>query len=187
MYSGLWSMMLLDPSKVISSPLFPNGMIRATLMGAVPYDPLRKPFCLCQGASLPPWLSLYGSVYRSSSQHLCLSEVSPAKRGESILEERHGARRHALVEREVLQPRGESPQWGNRLLYETCFAAARVLPLRSPAHRQNRPPHNTLNSNSAGAMLGSHGRGRRTEQAHTDPLRTNVRASYPSNRAAMRR
>ncbi len=81
-YSGLWSLMLLDPSKVIHLTL-PNGMIRPTLMGAVPYDPY------VASASAKALRCLLGSafmaVFIAAPLSIWFVEFS-RKRGKSILE-----------------------------------------------------------------------------------------------------
>jgi hypothetical protein len=111
-YSGLWSLMLLDPSKVIHLTL-PNGMIRPTLMGAVPYDPY------VASASAKALRCLLGSafmaVFIAAPLSIWFVEFS-RKRGKSILEERH-ERGAMLVEREVLS-REVKAHNGNRFAYE---------------------------------------------------------------------
>lgn len=112
MYSGLWSLMLLDPSKVIHLTL-PNGMIRPTLMGAVPYDPY------VASASAKALRCLLGSafmaVFIAAPLSIWFIEFS-RKRGKSILEERH-ERGAMLVEREVLSQEVKAHN-GNRFAYE---------------------------------------------------------------------
>ena len=112
MYSGLWSLMLLDPSKVIHLTL-PNGMIRPTLMGAVPYDPY------VASASAKALRCLLGSafmaIFIAAPLSIWFIEFS-RKRGKSILEERH-ERGAMLVEREVLRAEVRAHN-GNRFAYE---------------------------------------------------------------------
>ncbi len=112
MYSGLWSLMLLDPSKVIHLTL-PNGMIRPTLMSAVPYDPY------VASASAKALRCLLGSafmaVFIAAPLSIWFIEFS-RKRGKSILEERH-ERGAMLVEGDVLSSEVRAHN-GNRFAYE---------------------------------------------------------------------
>ena len=122
LYSGLWSLMLLDPSKVIHLTL-PNGMIRPTLMGAVPYDPY------VASASAKALRCLLGSafmaIFIAAPLSIWFIEFS-RKRGKSILEERH-ERGAMLVEREVLRAEVRAHN-GNRFAYE----CSRLEPPRNP-------------------------------------------------------
>lgn len=122
MYSGLWSLMLLDPTKVIHLTL-PNGMIRPTLMGAVPYDPY------VASASAKALRCLLGSafmaIFIAAPLSIWFIEFS-RNRGKSILEERH-ERGAMLVEREVLRTEVRAHN-GNRFAYE----CSRLDPPREP-------------------------------------------------------
>ncbi len=122
-YSGLWSLMLLDPAKIIHLTL-PNGMIRPTAMGAVPYDPF------VASASAKAFRCLLGSAFMAIFIAAPLSvwfiEYS-RRRGKSILEERH-ERGAMLVERDVLRDEVRAHN-GNRFAYE----CSRLDPAREPA------------------------------------------------------
>lgn len=121
-YSGLWSLMLLDPSKVIHLTL-PGGIIRPTLMGAVPYDPY------VATASAKALRCLLGSgfmaIFIAAPISIWFIEYS-RRRGKSILEERH-ERGAMLVERDVLRAEIRAHN-GNRFAYE----CSRLDPPREP-------------------------------------------------------
>ncbi|MGB3472115.1 MAG: type IV secretion system DNA-binding domain-containing protein [Erythrobacter sp.] len=111
-YSTVWSIMLLDPAKIVNLTL-PNGMIRTMPMGAIPTDPF------VAHASSKAIRCLLGSgfmaIFLAAPLSVWFIEYS-RRRGKSILEERH-ERGAMLVDRATLRDEIRAHN-GNRFSYE---------------------------------------------------------------------
>ena len=123
-WSSIWSLMLLDPEKIIHLTL-PNGQIAPMAMGAVPYNPHvgsawgRAIRCLLGSGFMAVFLAAPLSVW--------FIEYS-RRRGKSILEERH-ERGALLVSRSVLRDEIRAHN-GSRFAYE----CSRLDPPQEPKH-----------------------------------------------------